>query len=77
MAVILSEGGGDGGVGVDGEASACGVVRSRRLHDRFSSEDLQVMIGLYGSWITVRPVAEKFGVSLRCVKRLLYQHGVS
>jgi predicted HTH domain antitoxin len=52
------------------------VVRSRRLHDRFSSEDLQVMIDLYKSGATAKQVAEKFGVSLRSVKRLLRQRGV-
>ena len=52
------------------------VVRSRRLRDRFSSEDLQSMIDLYGSGTTAWGVAEKFGVSLRSVNRLLHCHGV-
>ena len=52
------------------------VTRSRRLRDRFSSEDLQAMMNLYRADTTAREVAEKFGVSLRSVKRLLYQHGV-
>ena len=34
------------------------------------------MIGLYRSGTTARQVAERFGVRLRSVKRLLHQHGV-
>ena len=52
------------------------MIRSRRLRDRFSPEDLQTMIELYRSGATARQVAEKFGVSLRSVKRLLHQHGI-
>lgn len=52
------------------------MIRSRRLRDRFSSEDLQTMIDLYRSGTTARQVAEKFGVSLRSVKRLLREHEV-
>jgi hypothetical protein len=55
--------------------TAC-VVRSRRLCDRFFPEDLQTMIDLYRSGTTAKQVAEKFGISLRSVKRLLHQHGV-
>lgn len=66
--------------GQNGSASAevptTSVVRLRRLRDRFSSEDLQAMIDLYRLGATARQVAEKFGVSLRSVKRLLHQHGV-
>jgi hypothetical protein len=51
-------------------------VRSRRLRDRFSAEDLQVMIDLYRSGTTARQITEMFGVSLRSVKRLLHRHGV-
>jgi hypothetical protein len=56
-------------------AAEC-VVRSRRLRDRFSSDDLQMMIDLYRLGATAKQVAEKFGVNLRSVKRLLHQHGV-
>jgi hypothetical protein len=52
------------------------VVRSRRLPDRFSSKDLQTMIDLYQSGTTARQVAEKFGVSLRSLKRMFHKHGV-
>jgi transposase-like protein len=72
--VILSDGGQDDGAG--GEVTAEWVTRSRWLRDRFSSEDLQGMIDLYSSGITVKQVAEKFGVSLRSVKRLLHRNGV-
>jgi transposase len=34
------------------------------------------MIDLYRSGTTAREVAEKYGVSLRSIKRLLRQHGV-
>jgi len=51
-------------------------VPSRRLRDRFSAEDLQVMINLYRSGTTARQVAEMFGVSVRSVTRLLHKHGV-
>ena len=72
--MILSGGGQD--EGVDAKVATESVVRSRRLRDRFSPEDLQTMIDLYRSGSTVKQVAEKFGVSVRSVKRLLHQHGV-
>lgn len=74
VAVILSRGGHEGNTGT--EVARESVVRSRRLRDRFSSEDLHSMIDLYQSGTTARQVAERFGVSLRSVKRLLHQHGV-
>lgn len=74
MAAILSDSGQD--VGTVAEVAAESVVRSRRLRDRFSSEDLQTMIDLYRPGTTARQVAERFGVSLRSVKRLLHQRGV-
>ncbi|MGH3707884.1 MAG: helix-turn-helix domain-containing protein [Pseudonocardiaceae bacterium] len=52
------------------------MIRSRRLRDRFAPDDLQVMVDLYRSGTTAKQLAEKFGVSLRSVKRLLHQHGV-
>jgi TIR domain len=58
------------------KAAAEWMVRSRRLRERFSLEDLRIMIDLYGSGATAREVAEKYGVSLRSIKRLLRQHGV-
>jgi hypothetical protein len=74
VAAILSNGGQDNRTGA--KVAAESVVRSRRLRDRFSPEDLQVIIDLYRSGTTARAVAEKFGVSLRSVKRLLHQHDV-
>ncbi|MGH3684620.1 MAG: helix-turn-helix domain-containing protein [Pseudonocardiaceae bacterium] len=72
----MSDAGRDGGVGANGEDSTRGVIRSRRLRDRLSPDDLKTMIELYRSGTTARQVAEKFGVSLHSVKRLLHQHGV-
>jgi hypothetical protein len=74
VAVILSDGGQDDGAGAK-VTTEC-VIRSRRLRDRFSLGDLQVMVDLYLSGTTARQVAEKFGVSLRSVKRLLRHRGV-
>jgi hypothetical protein len=71
---ILSDGSQGDSVGAK-VTTEC-MIRSRRLRDRFSSNDLQVMIDLYRSGITARQVAEKFRVSLSSVKRVLRQHGV-
>jgi len=46
------------------------------LRDRFSPDDLQIMIALYKTGTTAKQVAEKFNVSERSVTRLLHQHGV-
>lgn len=77
VAVILSEDASQG----DGEGSgADGVVlnpgRRWSLYDRFFPEDLQGMIDLYRSGATARQVAEKFGIGLTSVKRVLREHGV-
>jgi DNA-directed RNA polymerase specialized sigma24 family protein len=74
VAVILSDVSRDDWAGAK-VTTEC-VIRSRRLRDRFSSDDLQAMIDLYRSGTTAKQVAEKFGVSLRSVKRLLHRHGV-
>jgi Helix-turn-helix domain of resolvase len=74
LAAILVDGGQDDGAGV--KVTAERVIRSRWLRDRFPLGDLQVMINLYRSGATAKQVAEKFGISLRSVKRLLHQHGV-
>jgi hypothetical protein len=62
------------------DSSADGEVRSAtrwwNLRDRFSPEDLQTMIDLYRSGTTAKQVAEKFGVSVRSVTRLLHRYGV-
>jgi transposase len=72
VAVILSGDGSDGNTGA--QVATETVVRSRRLRDRFSSEDLQAMIDLYRSGTTVRQVAEQYSVSPSSVKRLLRQN---
>jgi len=58
------------------EVATKSVLRSRRLRDRFSSEDLRVMIDLYRSGATAKQAAEKFGVSVRSVQRLRHQRRV-
>lgn len=61
-------------------SSAGGEVHSTTrwwsLRDRFSPEDLHTMIDLYRSGTTAKQIAEKVGVSVRSVTRLLQQHGV-
>jgi hypothetical protein len=74
VVTILSNNGQDDSTSM--KVSTERAVRSRRLRDRFSQEELQIMINLYRSGTTARQVADKFGVSLRSVKRLLHQHGV-
>ena len=74
VAVILLDGG--QGNDADAEATTESVIRSRRLHDRFSPDELQAMIDLYKSGVIIRQVAEKFGISERSIKRLLHQHGI-
>jgi DNA-directed RNA polymerase specialized sigma24 family protein len=74
VAVILSDVSQDDGAGTK-VTPEC-VIRLRLRRDRFSPDDLQVMIDLYTLGATAKQVAEKFGISLRSVKRLLHQHGV-
>jgi len=74
VATILSDSRQDDDTGAKVVAEC--VVRSRRLRDRFSSEDLQTMIDLYRLGATAKQVAEEFGVSIRSVKRLLHEHGI-
>jgi len=74
VAAIVSDGGQDEGAGAK-DTTEC-VIRSRRLRDRFSPDDLQTMIDLYRSGTTAKQVAEKLGASLRSVKRLLHKHDV-
>jgi len=76
-AVILSE---EARQDDEPNSDAGGEVRSATrwwsLRDRFSPDDLQTMIDLYKSGTTAKQVAEKFGVSVRSVTRLLHQHGI-
>lgn len=50
--------------------------RLRLLRDRFSAEELQSMIDLFRSGTPARIVAERYGVGVRSVKRLLHARGV-
>jgi len=74
VAVILSDVSQDDGASA--KVTIEYVIRSRRLRDRFSPEDLQTMIDLYRSGVTAKQVAEKFSASLRSVKRLFHKHDV-
>jgi hypothetical protein len=74
--MILMDDGRNGEAGANAESTTHHTPRSRRLCDRFSSEDLQAMIDLYRSGTTARQVVEKFSVSLRSVKWLLREHQV-
>jgi transcriptional regulator of aromatic amino acid metabolism len=51
-------------------------ARSWSMHDRFSAEDLQAMINLYISAATRSQIAERFGISVSSVKRVLRDHGI-
>jgi hypothetical protein len=52
--MILMDDGRNGEVGADAGITTHHTPRSRRLRDRFSSEDLQAMIDLYRSGTTAR-----------------------
>jgi Helix-turn-helix domain of resolvase len=58
------------------EGEVRNATRWWSLRDRFSLQDLQLMIDLYKSGMTAKQVAEKFSVSVRSVTRLLHQHRV-
>jgi Helix-turn-helix domain of resolvase len=76
VAVILSEEAqrdDEPGSSTDGEVRS--TPRWWSLRDRFSTDDLQSMIDLYRSGTTAKQIAEKFGVSVCSVTRLLHQHG--
>ncbi len=50
--------------------------RSRWLRHRFTAEEQQAMLDLYRSGAPARVVAERYGIGVRAVKRLLQTHGV-
>ncbi|MGH3871311.1 MAG: helix-turn-helix domain-containing protein [Pseudonocardiaceae bacterium] len=50
--------------------------RSRWLRHRFTAEERQAMIDLYRSGAPARVVAERYGIGVRAVKRLLQTHGI-
>jgi hypothetical protein len=76
MMILLDE----ASQGNEPDSSGDGGVRSTtrwwNLRDRFSPEDLQIMIDLYKTGTPAKQVAEKFSVSVRSVTRLLRQHSV-
>lgn len=76
VSVILSNTSGDGSVSPSGAAQAEVGTRSRWLRHRFTAEDQQAMIDLYRSGAPARVVAERYGIGVRAVKRLLQTHGV-
>jgi DNA-directed RNA polymerase specialized sigma24 family protein len=45
------------------------------MRERFCAEELQAMIDLYISGATSSQVAERFGISVSSVKRVLHDHG--
>jgi DNA invertase Pin-like site-specific DNA recombinase len=59
------------------EITICPVgARSWSMHDRLSAEDLHTMIDLYTSGATRAQVAQRFGISVSSVKRVLREHGI-
>jgi CRP-like cAMP-binding protein len=78
VAMILSETASqDDEPGSSADSEVRSATRWWSLRDRFSPEDIQLMIDLYRSGTTAKRVAEKFGVSTRSVTRLLHQRGIS
>jgi hypothetical protein len=67
----------DDGTGSSADGEVRSATRWWSLRDRFSPEDLQTMIDLYRSGTSAKQVAEKFGVSVRSVTRLLHHHGIN
>lgn len=58
------------------EITICPVgARQWSVRDRFSAENLQVMVDLYSSGATAKEVAETFSIGLTSVKRILRNHG--
>jgi hypothetical protein len=51
-------------------------VRRGSMRERFRAEELQAMIDLYNSGTTRAQVAERFGISVSSVKRVLRDHGI-
>ncbi|MCA1606047.1 MAG: hypothetical protein LC808_37265 [Actinobacteria bacterium] len=78
MAAILSDTRGDGAAGTfEKSVTAVHAMRSYRLRDRFSTDDLHTMIESYECGATAHQVAERFGVSESSLKRLLRQNMVT
>jgi len=51
-------------------------ARQWSMRERFCTEQLQAMIDLYISGATRSQVAERFGISVSSIKRLLRNHGI-
>jgi Helix-turn-helix domain of resolvase len=51
-------------------------ARQWSMRERFCAEELQAMIDLYISGATRSQVAERFGISVSSMKRLLRDHGI-
>jgi transposase-like protein len=51
-------------------------ARQWSMRERFCAEQLQAMIDLYISGATRSQVAERFGISVSSMKRLLRDHGI-
>ncbi|MBV9011228.1 MAG: helix-turn-helix domain-containing protein [Pseudonocardiales bacterium] len=51
-------------------------ARQWSMRERFSAEDLQAVIDLYLSGATSSQVAQRFGISVSSVKRVLRDHGI-
>lgn len=50
--------------------------RPHKLRDRLSPDQLQAMVDEFAAGATGQQVADRYGVSLRTVKRLLRERGV-
>jgi hypothetical protein len=51
-------------------------ARPWSMRERFCAEELQAMIDLYTSGATRSQVAERFGISVSSMKRVLRDHGI-
>src|SRR4051812_16379978 len=59
------------------EIMICPVgARPWSMHDRLSAEDVHAMIDLYLSGATRAQVAERFGISVSSVRRVLRDYGI-
>jgi hypothetical protein len=76
VSVILSNSSGGTSVDPSGAGKADEASRSRWLRHRFTADEQQAMIDLYRSGAPARVVAERYGIGVRAIKRLLQTHGV-
>jgi DNA invertase Pin-like site-specific DNA recombinase len=51
-------------------------ARQWSVREQFCAEQLQAMIDLYTSGATSSQVAQRFGISVSSVKRVLREHGI-